>query len=200
MTDDPHTSSHVERVWPRRWLDDHRQIVVSGASGSGKTTLCRALALVPGYRNIVKYTDRPCRPGEADQVDYHFVAPGWFQGAMHLDELVCYAFRYGHQYAVTTASLATAISGSATPVLILDPHLAIMYCRQYPRSRSIFVGPHLSEEVVEELTRHEENYPDVKQRAQMVAEELSLGASFDVRVRTPFDVPAVVETITRNGP
>lgn len=47
--------------------------ILCGPSGSGKTTLQNELGK-RGYKEIVSYTTRSIRPGEVQDVDYHFVS------------------------------------------------------------------------------------------------------------------------------
>lgn len=48
-------------------------IVIIGESASGKSSLAKKLSEKYGYKNVVTYTTRPMRSGEADGVDYYFV-------------------------------------------------------------------------------------------------------------------------------
>lgn len=47
--------------------------ILCGPTGSGKTTIQNELGK-RGYKEIVSYTTRPIRPGEIQDVDYHFVS------------------------------------------------------------------------------------------------------------------------------
>ena len=61
-------------------LAEPRIVVISGPSGTGKTTVVRRLieaAPVPVIKAVTATTRTP-RPGEADGVDYHFLAPADF--------------------------------------------------------------------------------------------------------------------------
>lgn len=56
-------------------------IVLCGRSCSGKDTIKKEL-INRGYHNIVRYTTRPIRDGEADGVDYHFITEDQFHDIM----------------------------------------------------------------------------------------------------------------------
>ncbi len=75
-------------------------IIVSGPAGSGKTTLCdRLLAEFPSaVRRIVTATTRPPRPGEVNNVDYHFLTPGDFLKRVEVGEFYEWAKVHGHYY------------------------------------------------------------------------------------------------------
>ena len=47
-------------------------IVLLGKSGSGKDTIANKLINHFGYRKIITWTTRPMRPGEVQDVTYHF--------------------------------------------------------------------------------------------------------------------------------
>ena len=66
-------------------------IVILGASASGKSTLAKDLInSSPEYRRIVTYTTRPMRPGEQQDVDYHFISEDKFREMINDGEFAEY--------------------------------------------------------------------------------------------------------------
>ena len=64
-------------------------LVLSSPSGAGKTTISRRLLETDDNLSLsVSATTRPPRPGEADGVDYFFVAPERFAGMVENGELL----------------------------------------------------------------------------------------------------------------
>lgn len=55
-----------------------RIVALIGASGSGKSTVEAEIERL-GYKRIISYTTREMRPGEENNVDYHFVSKEQFQ-------------------------------------------------------------------------------------------------------------------------
>ena len=51
----------------------NKPLIIKGKSNSGKSTLAKALE-EKGYKRIITYTTRPMRPGEIQDVDYHFLS------------------------------------------------------------------------------------------------------------------------------
>lgn len=49
-------------------------IVLTGKSSSGKDVIKKKLVSLHNYINIVRYTTRPKRKGEVDNIDYHFIS------------------------------------------------------------------------------------------------------------------------------
>ena len=58
-------------------------LCVCGKSGVGKTTVVRASGLL----EIISYTTRQKRPGEADGIDYHFHTHAWMNASRDLFKL-----------------------------------------------------------------------------------------------------------------
>ena len=74
-------------------------IVLSSPSGAGKTTISRKLMESDGEVTMsVSATTRPKRPGETDDVDYHFVDDTEFDRMIQSGEFVEWAPVFGHRY------------------------------------------------------------------------------------------------------
>ncbi len=74
-------------------------IVLSSPSGAGKTTISRMLMESDGEVTMsVSATTRPKRPGETDDVDYHFVDDAEFDRMIQSGEFVEWAPVFGHRY------------------------------------------------------------------------------------------------------
>jgi len=74
-------------------------IVLSSPSGAGKTTISRRL--LESDRDVtmsISATTRPKRPGEVDDVDYHFVSDDRFQQMVDAEELAEWAYVFDHRY------------------------------------------------------------------------------------------------------
>ena len=74
-------------------------IVLSSPSGAGKSTISRNLmADDPTITMSISATTRPKRPGEVDDVDYHFVDENEFQRLIDADEFAEWAYVFDHRY------------------------------------------------------------------------------------------------------
>ena len=74
-------------------------IVLSSPSGAGKSTIARMLLESDSEVTMsVSATTRPKRPGEVDDVDYHFVDDAQFQALIEGDELAEWAYVFDHRY------------------------------------------------------------------------------------------------------
>jgi guanylate kinase len=74
-------------------------IVLSSPSGAGKSTISRLLMQSDGEVTMsVSATTRPKRPGETDDVDYHFVDDPEFDRLIDAGEFVEWAPVFGYRY------------------------------------------------------------------------------------------------------
>jgi guanylate kinase len=74
-------------------------IVLSSPSGAGKTTISRMLLDAdPEVTMSISATTRPKRPGEVDDVDYHFVDEAKFEQLVEAGEFAEWAYVFDHRY------------------------------------------------------------------------------------------------------
>ncbi len=101
---DPATSDHPTRQ--RRGL----LIVLSSPSGAGKTTISRMLLEADGDITMsISATTRPKRPGESEDVDYHFVDDAEFARLIDTGEFVEWAPVFGFRYGTPKAPVKAAL-------------------------------------------------------------------------------------------
>lgn len=85
-------------------------IVLSSPSGAGKSTISRMLLDVDKEVTMsVSATTRPMRPGEMEGVDYHFVDDSEFDRMIAANELIEWAFVFGHRYGTPKAPVKQAL-------------------------------------------------------------------------------------------
>jgi guanylate kinase len=74
-------------------------IVLSSPSGAGKSTIARMLLEADNEVTIsVSATTRPKRPGEVDDVDYHFVDDPEFDRMVENGDFAEWAYVFDHRY------------------------------------------------------------------------------------------------------
>ena len=74
-----------------------RIVALIGASGSGKSTVEAEIERL-GYKRIISYTTREMRPGEENNVDYHFVSKEQFQSLIDNNVLLEHTEYNGNMY------------------------------------------------------------------------------------------------------
>ncbi|HKH29207.1 MAG TPA: guanylate kinase [Sphingomicrobium sp.] len=85
-------------------------IVLSSPSGAGKTTISRMLMESdPEITMSISATTRPKRPGETDDVDYHFVDDAEFDRMIRDKEFVEWAHVFGYRYGTPKSPVKKAL-------------------------------------------------------------------------------------------
>src|SRR4051794_18861570 len=85
-------------------------IVLSSPSGAGKSTIARML--LESDKDVtmsVSATTRPKRPGETDDLDYHFVDDAGFDRLIAAGEFVEWAPVFGFRYGTPKAPVKAAL-------------------------------------------------------------------------------------------
>jgi guanylate kinase len=109
-------------------LDDQRGlsrrgllIVLSSPSGAGKSTISRMLlAADPEVTMSVSATTRPKRPGERDDVDYHFVDDAEFERMVASGDFVEWAPVFGYRYGTPKAPVKAALKAGRDILFDID--------------------------------------------------------------------------------
>ena len=85
-------------------------IVLSSPSGAGKSTIARMLLEADSEVTMsISATTRPMRPGEVDDVDYHFVDEDGFDAMIEDGEFVEWAPVFGYRYGTPKAPVKQAL-------------------------------------------------------------------------------------------
>jgi guanylate kinase len=96
-------------------------IVLSSPSGAGKSTISRMLlAADPEVELSVSATTRPQRPGERDDVDYHFVDDAEFDRMVAAGEFVEWAPVFGYRYGTPKAPVKAALKAGRDILFDID--------------------------------------------------------------------------------
>ena len=85
-------------------------IVLSSPSGAGKSTISRMLLESdPAITMSISATTRPKRPGERDDVDYHFVGDAEFDAMIAAGDFVEWAPVFGYRYGTPKVPVKDAL-------------------------------------------------------------------------------------------
>jgi guanylate kinase len=96
-------------------------IVLSSPSGAGKSTISRMLLTSDHEITMsVSATTRPKRPGERDDVDYHFVSDAEFDRMIADGELVEWAPVFNHRYGTPKAPVKAALKAGQDILFDID--------------------------------------------------------------------------------
>jgi len=109
------TSPHPSRR--RRGL----LVVLSSPSGAGKSTISRMLLEAdPNMTMSVSATTRPMRPGEVEDVDYHFVDDAEFNRLIEADEFAEWAYVFDHLYGSPKEPIKEALKDGRDTLFDID--------------------------------------------------------------------------------
>ena len=116
--------------------------VITGPSGVGKGTLIRTLLeRVPELELSVSATTRRPRPGEAHQVDYHFLSDDEFERRVQAGDFVEHARYSGRRYGTLRSELEQRVAGGHPVVLEIEVQGARQIREAMPEVVQIFIAP-----------------------------------------------------------
>jgi guanylate kinase len=96
-------------------------IVLSSPSGAGKSTISRLLLEAdPEVTMSISATTRPPRPGEAGNVDYHFVDDAEFDRMIEIGEFVEWAPVFDYRYGTPKAPVKAALKAGRDILFDID--------------------------------------------------------------------------------
>jgi guanylate kinase len=158
-----------------------RLFIVSAPSGAGKTTIVRRMVeRVPDVGISVSYTSRPIRPGEAADVDYHFIAADRFVAMREADAFLEWAEVFGDLYGTARADTERRLEAGEDLVLVID----VQGARKVRASGVATVGVFLlppSASALEERLRSRSRDPEaaVVRRLARAREEVQAFREYD---------------------
>ncbi len=96
-------------------------IVLSSPSGAGKSTISRLLLKAdPEVTMSISATTRPKRPGERDDIDYHFVSDAEFDRMIAAHEFVEWANVFSYRYGTPKAPVKRALRAGRDILFDID--------------------------------------------------------------------------------
>lgn len=170
-------NSASHRPWRRGFC-----LILSSPSGAGKTTLARALlTLEPGLTNSVSVTTRPPRPGEADGVDYFFVAQEEFEAMRERGELLEWAQVFGNYYGTPAQPVREALAHGKDIIFDVDWQGAASIAGLLPGDTvRVFILPPSAGELSRRIHARGTDAKDVIQgRLRAAAMEISHWGEYD---------------------
>ena len=154
--------------------------MITGPSGVGKGTLIRTLLeRVPELELSVSATTRRPRPGEAQDVDYHFLSEDEFERRVRAGEFVEHARYSGRRYGTLRSELEGKLAGGHPVVLELEVQGARQIRDAMPAAVQIFIAPPSEEALRARLIGRGTDDPDqVAARLETARQELRAQREF----------------------
>ena len=154
--------------------------VITGPSGVGKGTLIRTLLERVGELELaVSATTRRPRPGEAHEVDYHFLSDDEFERRVQAGDFVEHARYSGRRYGTLRSELEQRLAGGHPVVLEIEVQGARQIREAMPEAVQIFIAPPSEEALRARLVGRGTDPPEqVAARLATAREELRAQGEF----------------------
>lgn len=169
--------------------------MLSSPSGGGKSTIARHLLNARedlGYS--VSATTRVPRAGEADGVDYHFLAPAEFDRRVEAGEFVEWAAYGGSKYGTLKAEVEQVMDAGMHVVLDIEVVGARQVRKAFPESVQVFVLPPSGTVLAERLRMRRTDDPSAQaRRLEIAREEIGAAGEYDYVVVNDDLVTAVAQ-------
>ena len=159
-------------------------LVLSGPSGAGKdSVLTKMKELDIPLEFIVTVTTRPRRPGEKNNVDYHFISEASFQKMLQEKELLEWAKVYGNWYGVPKKPVKQALDSGKDAIVKVDIQGATTIKKILPQAVFIFLVPPSMKELITRLRqRNTESKTELDLRLKTAEQEIKRLPMFDYAV------------------
>ncbi len=158
-------------------------IIISGPSGVGKDTIIAAMRSRPhdpDYHYIVTCTTRSRRPGEVEDVSYHFLSPAAFAALQRAGELLEANEVHGHWYGTPRDEVRRTLQAGRHVILKIDVQGAQAVKERVPEALLIFVVPPSLESLFHRLkARATETADELELRQRNAALELARQDDYD---------------------
>ncbi|WP_086934222.1 guanylate kinase [Agarilytica rhodophyticola] len=126
---------------------------VSAPSGAGKTSLVKALVeSTTDVKVSVSHTTRAKRPGETDNIDYHFIDNARFEEMINKGAFLEHAQVFTNSYGTSREWVQNILAQGVDVILEIDWQGANQVRQQMSDAISIFILPPSKESLRERLT------------------------------------------------
>ncbi len=119
-----------------------KMLLVIGPTAVGKSSLLnRALSEFKSLRDVITYTTRDPRPGEQNELHYHFVSADKFKELEAQGFFLETATVHGRSYGTPRDQVEKASEQGLTVIMDVDVQGAKKLMALYPEAVSVFIEP-----------------------------------------------------------
>ncbi|MFB0987761.1 MAG: guanylate kinase [Gammaproteobacteria bacterium] len=149
--------------------------IVTAPSGAGKTSLVKALIeREQQLRVSVSHTTRAKRPGEEDDVNYHFVSEAAFMEMLRKGSFFESALVYGNHYGTSQLWVNEQLEAGLDVILEIDWQGAVQVRNLDPKACTIFILPPSLETLkIRLLNRAQDDTETIENRMSEAVAEIS---------------------------
>ncbi|MCD8191163.1 MAG: guanylate kinase [Clostridiales bacterium] len=158
-----------------------RVIVIAGPSGVGKGTVIKALKKLRTFRISVSHTTRNIRPGETEDISYHFVTREQFRGLVDEGVMLETTIYEGNYYGTSRTAVEDVLAQGQDVVLDIEVEGAKNVRRVYPDAIEFFLLPPSLAELEQRLRDRNsgEDEQTIQGRLARAREEIACAPEFD---------------------
>ncbi len=179
-----------------------RVIVIAGPSGVGKGTVIKALKKLRTFRVSVSHTTRNIRPGETEDVSYHFVTREQFRALVDEGIMLETTIYEGNYYGTSRTAVEDMLAQGRDVVLDIEVEGAKNVRRVYPDAIEFFLLPPSLDELEQRLRDRNsgEDEQTIQGRLARAREEIACAPEFDYIVvnGTVKQTAAVIDTCLKS--
>lgn len=154
-------------------------IVISAPSGGGKTTLChRVIQQLSHIEFSVSHTTRQPRPGEQNDVDYHFTSDAQFDAMIADKAFLEWAHVHGRRYGTGLHEANKRLKHGIDLLFDIDVQGGRQIADVLPQTLLVYVVPPSMDVLAQRLRQRVSDAPDEIERRLAVAEDEMRSAHF----------------------
>lgn len=161
-----------------------RMIIVAAPSGAGKSSFVEKLAAEDTrLHDVVTYTTRSMRTGEAQGKPYFFITPHDFEQKKSENFFIEWAKVHTNHYGTSYEQLQNAWAQGKTVIMDIDIQGVETFKSKYPDAKTVFILPPSLDELRRRVIKRDGNPPpDLEVRMQNAEKEMAKAHEFDVRI------------------
>lgn len=140
--------------------------VIAAPSGAGKTSLVKALvdAMPKRVTVSVSHTTRPKRPGEKNDVNYHFIDIAKFDAMVEQNAFLEHATVFGNYYGTSRDWVVKTLANGLDVILEIDWQGSQQIKQLFSDCISIFILPPSMKDLSDRLHKRNQDNPSVIQQ------------------------------------
>lgn len=155
-------------------------LLIIGPTAVGKSTLLgRALEEFPQLIDIITYTARAPRSGEAEGNPYHFVTEEKFKQLIDQKFFIEWAMVHGKMYGTPRDQFQRATAQERVAIIDVDVQGAKAILREFPHAVTVFIKPPTMDALRQRfIKRGVTNDADLAKRLESAKVEMAQAADF----------------------
>jgi guanylate kinase len=159
-------------------------IIVAAPSGAGKSSFVEKLAAEDQrLHDVVTYTTRPMRAGEAQGKPYFFISREEFEAKRAQNFFIEWAQVHTNLYGTSFEQIEAAWAQGKVVIMDIDIQGVATFKAKFPDAKTVFILPPSIEELRRRVIKRDAKPPaDLEVRMRNASIEMARAHEFDVRI------------------